>query len=148
MFIIDIGMAAAAIEPATLGNFGSPKDVNNFLRIIVSKSANPEVITPGTPGGDGINFEPIDIKVFAISKDVNTISVKFKNVDRPVIAFVILSNCLPIEFNDTTKPFLIVIIFLIVGLFGLGQPLANTVFNIGGICLGSSANEKDPKFVI
>ena len=133
MFIIDIGIAAAAIDPAILGNLASPVGVNNFLRIKLSKSANPEVIAPGTPGGEGINFEPAESRDLIKSRLVITISVKLKNVDKLVIDFVILSNCLPIVFNDTTKPFRIVIIFLIVGLFGLGQPLANTVFNIGGI---------------
>ena len=133
MFIIDIGIAAAAIDPAILGNLASPIGVNNFLRIILSKSAKPDVTAPGTPGGEGINFEPADKADLIKSRLVNTISVKFKNVDKPVIAWVTLFNWTPILFKDTTKPFLIVIIFWIVGLFGLGQPLANTVFNIGGI---------------
>jgi len=85
MFIIDIGIAAAAIEPAILGNLASPVGVNNFLRIILSKSAKPEVITPGTPGGEGTNFEAADSKVLAVSREDRTISVKFKNVVRPVM---------------------------------------------------------------
>ena len=46
--------------------------------------------------------------------------------------FFIWLDC-DIVFKDTTKPFRIVIIFLIAGLLGLGQPLANTVLRIGGI---------------
>ena len=147
MFIIAMGIAAAAIDAAILGILASPLLLNNALRIKVSNFGYFAVKIPGGTVGGTNASKTAPTTIWAAPNTDNIIEVISINVDKPVIAWVNLFNCVPIVFNDVTKPFRVVIIFRIVGLFGLGQPLANTVFNIGGICLGSSANEKDPKFV-
>ena len=40
--------------------------LNKILFLASSKSLIVEVIIPGTPGGDGINLEAIEVAIFAI----------------------------------------------------------------------------------